>query len=64
MNNLRLNCSISSSLPPTIIGILEVAVVSPVENVALCRTGIKFSEAVIQLLAQGVIHNMHELFNF
>ena len=41
MNSLRLNCLTSSSLPPAIIGILVVAVVAPVVNVALYLPGIK-----------------------
>ena len=48
MNNLRLNCLISSSLPPAIIGILILAVVTPVVNVALYLPGVKSTPAAIK----------------
>ena len=48
MNSLRLNCLTSSSLPPAIIGILVVAVVAPVVNVALYLPGVKSTPAVIK----------------
>ena len=47
MNNLRLNCLTSSSLPPAIIGIV-VAVVAPVVNVALYLPGVKSTPAAIK----------------
>ena len=48
MNNLRINCLSSSSLPPAIIGILVLAVVAPVVNVALYLPGVKSTPAVIK----------------
>ena len=46
MNNLRLNCLISSLLPPADIGILAVAVVAPGANVTLYWPGVKSDPAV------------------
>ena len=46
MNNLRLNCLISSQLLPADIVILAVAVVDPGVNVALYRPGVKSDSAV------------------
>ena len=46
MNNLRLNCLISSPLSPADIGILTVAVVAPGVNVALYWLGVKPDPAV------------------
>ena len=55
MNSLRLNCLTFSSLPPAIIGILVVAVVAPVMNVALYLPGVKSTPAVIKHVAYHVI---------
>ena len=48
MNSLMLNCLSSSSLPPVIIGILVLAVVAPVVNVALYLPGVKSTPAAIK----------------
>ena len=55
MNSLRLNCLTSPSLPPAIIGILVVAVVAPVVNVALYLPGVKSAPAVIKHVVYHVI---------
>ena len=49
MNNLRLNVKFLS-LPLAIIGIVAVAIMAPVENVALYRPGVKSIPAEITLL--------------
>ena len=43
--NLRLNCSVSSSMLSTIIGILVAAMVAPGANVAMYRPGVKSTPA-------------------
>ena len=55
MNNLRLNCSISSLLLPSNIGILTVAVVAPGVNVALYRPGVKSDPAVQKQLYNYIL---------
>ena len=57
MNNLRLNCFISSLLLPTNIGIVAVAVVVPGVNVALYRPAVK-SDPAVQIQKCSLLDNI------
>ena len=57
MNNLRLNCFISSLLLPTNIGIVAVAVVVPGVNVALYRPEVK-SDPAVQIQKCSLLDNI------
>ena len=54
MYNLRLNCSVGSTILSAIIGILAVAVVAPLVKVAVYRPAVKSAPAISRQISEKI----------